>query len=281
METRQIPLVLATLIATALGSDARSQCRSQIFNNSNTAGVRNNPTRPTDFALAKATYIDQIWTYHWNGGKGAPNGGTISLRNLTTNEVHGPWTVTVSGERKQNWNVYPKIDLAAGTYRVVDSSPSTWSHNARSGSRGFARIWGSASCVLGTYRTFGSSCGSCGRPRIAAQPGKRPRAGKPFTVTITGLRPQLPAGRVFLMLGSQRLSPPVELGPVGMRGCSLHTLPAILLPCSTGASGTGTCTIPLPNAPGLVFYTQLLVFDACANPAGIALSNAAEGIVGR
>lgn len=61
-----------------------------------------------------------------------------------TGEVYGPWQA--EGQKGQidtpnaYWNVYPDVELPPGKYEVIDSDPSTWSNNAKSGNAGVSRI---------------------------------------------------------------------------------------------------------------------------------------------
>ena len=75
---------------------------------------------------------------------------------------------------------------------------------------------------------------------------------------------------------------PLNLGIVGMTGCSLYvsTEDAVGL---TNRNGVATWDLPLPNSVALisaVFYQQGFVFDQGANPFGAVMSNAAEATIG-
>lgn len=111
----------------------------QALDNMNGGAVSNGPTAPTTFALTQASLIVQIQTYHWNNGAGAPL-GTIRLTG-PNGAVYGPWTAQgVAGQGGKFWVVTPNVELAPGTYTIVDSSNATWSHNAESKNRGFAKV---------------------------------------------------------------------------------------------------------------------------------------------
>lgn len=60
--------------------------------------------------------------------------------------MYGPWqsegTAGQGGVQNADWHVYTYQEIPAGTYTVVDSNPSTWSHNSGSGGRGFATVKG-------------------------------------------------------------------------------------------------------------------------------------------
>ncbi len=116
----------------------------KFFNNGNIYAVKNRPTRTTAFTLAEPTRVTRIMTYHWNNGQGAP-AGRIALRN-SSGETFGPWQAI--GEPGQGgvpsayWVVEPDVRLAAGTYTIVDSNPSTWAQNAATGGAGMATAEG-------------------------------------------------------------------------------------------------------------------------------------------
>lgn len=123
------------IVAQPTGSPA------SIFDTSNTAGVFNNPSSPAIFSRSKPFTVTNLWTYHWNNGRGA-NGGTVGLRD-SAGRLYGPWRVSTSdasGGKNVNWMCSPNATLPAGTYTVVDSDNATWSQNAGSAGRGFVRV---------------------------------------------------------------------------------------------------------------------------------------------
>ena len=73
--------------------------------------------------------------------------GTIALRH-SDGTVYGPWqtegALGQGGVKNAYWFVRPNADIKAGTYTVVDSDPSTWSHNSGSAGAGFTEIRGLA-----------------------------------------------------------------------------------------------------------------------------------------
>jgi hypothetical protein len=116
-----------------------------IFTNMNVQGVSSNPTAATTFTISRPYTITRILNYHWNDGQGTPNPGTIALTS-SGGTTYGPWQTTGSPGQGNvpnvNWTATPNEDVPAGTYTVVDSEPSTWSHNADSGNRGITHIEG-------------------------------------------------------------------------------------------------------------------------------------------
>ena len=143
-------LILFGVLILSLMNTARTQADT-IFNNWNTAGViQGNPTAETIFTIDESMVINSIANYHWNypghdddyvmdktiGIEGIGGSGDWVLL--------GEWDVTATdgafGATNVNWWAYPGITLSAGTYRVYDSDPGTWSHNSQSGNRGFSQI---------------------------------------------------------------------------------------------------------------------------------------------
>ena len=105
-----------------------------------------------------------------------------------------------------------------------------------------------------------------------------------FTVQIDNLPTGGNPG--FLLLGISKTSwgafgLPLSLGP-SMPGCNMYTSPDVVFPLANVA-GTATWSVFLCNCPqmiGIPFYNQGGVLDAPANPAGVIVSNAAEGVIG-
>ncbi len=122
---------------------AASRATVTIFNNGDIYAVDNQPIVPTVFGTRGTIQIARITTYHWNYGEGTGRPGTIGLLS-DTGYWYGPWKA--SGQPGQGgvpnayWVVTPNVKLPPGTYRVVDSDPSTWSQNAGSGSAGIAIV---------------------------------------------------------------------------------------------------------------------------------------------
>jgi len=116
-----------------------------LFENGNTGGVYNLPTQATTFTLNRPSTVTLIQNYHWNDGKGTANPGSIGLRD-DAGRVFGPWSTTGSpgqgGVPNANWAARPNVQLPAGRYTVVDSSPATWAQNSGSNGAGMTRIEG-------------------------------------------------------------------------------------------------------------------------------------------
>ncbi|MCA8963807.1 MAG: hypothetical protein H6838_18890 [Planctomycetes bacterium] len=134
-------------------------------------------------------------------------------------------------------------------------------------------------------RTFGTGCaGSNGVPALAAVDA--PRLGATYTLNVTNLVPS--SAFAFMATGlSDQTGPfgalPFSLAGFGMPGCSaLVSGEALVLIPAT--AGTATWNATMPNAAafmGLTLFQQAISFDAAANAAGLTVSNAHAGVVGR
>lgn len=139
---------LGLLLILSLFAGARSAAAQvrDLFNNTNTAAVRNGGTINPQFSLNVPTRITQVVTYHWNSGRGA-RPGAIGLRNNNNGQVFRFAATGVAGyggAPNVNWVATPNVNVPAGSYTVLDSDPGTWSSNPQSASQGFAIVRGSA-----------------------------------------------------------------------------------------------------------------------------------------
>lgn len=106
----------------------------EIVNTYNILGVTCGNPGTTLVTIPQDAYITEIGTYHWcDGGQPA---GTHSLYNRNSFLMYGPFSGTTYF---RFWLSYPNTLVPAGSYEVVDSEPSTWSHT---NSGGFVRIKG-------------------------------------------------------------------------------------------------------------------------------------------
>jgi hypothetical protein len=128
-----------------------------------------------------------------------------------------------------------------------------------------------------TYVSYAHGCaGSLPAARLV--PRETPRIGQVEEVTVF----DLPTNLAIMVFGWNRSSP-IDLTPLGMPGCSLHTrIDAVLL--LAGTASQAKFLLPIPDQPVLVgmrFCNQALVLDPSAgNALGAVVSDAAEGIVG-
>lgn len=109
----------------------------KIFEVGSLLAVQNGGTPPS-FTMKKDHWITELWTYHWNGGKGT-SPGTIALQSAE-GKTYGPWKATLYN--KVYWIAKPKINLPSGKYTVIDSDPSTFAQNSETGGRGMAWMHG-------------------------------------------------------------------------------------------------------------------------------------------
>lgn len=160
-------------------------------------GLANNgPTAATTFTIYEAWLITAITNYHWNGGSGAP-GGTIGLQDAG-GRVYGPWSVRTtsgSGRPNVNWIANPGVVIPAGTYTVLDSDRSTWSHNSESGGRGF-------SDVRGTPVGAGTAPAPSPMPSPTPAPGPAP-APRPTPVPAPSPSPGGGAGGEWVLVRTE------------------------------------------------------------------------------
>lgn len=115
----------------------------EIYTNHNISAVQNGATEDTKFTLTQPRTITYIENYHWNSAKGNTTTGTISLE-AEDGTIYGPWETSglpgQGGVPNAYWAAKPNIELPAGTYKVLDSDPDTWSQNSMSGGSGMVRV---------------------------------------------------------------------------------------------------------------------------------------------
>ena len=154
---RQMKVILAILVLALLGiQNCLGQCYAlpgpdsnemRLFAQDVCGGVNNNPPNPTIFTLDSPRTITKIGTYHWNSGQGTAAPGTIGLQDQT-GKNYGPWQASgqpgMGGVPNAYWiaTLTTGLDLPAGTYKVVDSDPSTWAYNSESGNSGVVSVVG-------------------------------------------------------------------------------------------------------------------------------------------
>jgi hypothetical protein len=137
---------LCTLAVAPLGAQAPANAASPcaqanqgwLFNSYNQCGTLNG-AKPTAVKLVKPAHITAIADYHFNNGV-AVKPGTIGLM-ASNGYVFGPYRAKQQAGA-WDWIANMSITVPAGTYTVVDSSPSTWSQNSFSKGQGFVRVFG-------------------------------------------------------------------------------------------------------------------------------------------
>ena len=103
-------------------------------------------TAPMFDTAGKRYCLTHLATYHWEGGKGAKDGGTFTLREAAGRILGGPWKATATpatGGVLANWeaDVIPVL-VISGSFTLDDSGGSTLSWSTASGGAGFVRVWG-------------------------------------------------------------------------------------------------------------------------------------------
>ncbi len=94
----------------------------------------------------------------------------------------------------------------------------------------------------------------------------------------------LPANIALLAMALQPMATPLDLGTLGMPGCTWH-VPLDAVGVYVGQDNQARFDLAIPNSQvllGIRFYHQALVLDpASGNAFGAVVSDAAEGVVGR
>jgi hypothetical protein len=119
-------------VVAAAGDVAKTQGeKERIFKKSSDAGGHPGAKIP-EFTIDRPRVIVEIMTYHWDYNDHKL--GTIALKNVETGKTYGPWeTVGGTGQggvENAYWLARPNAEIPAGTYMLVDSSPSTWFTNS-------------------------------------------------------------------------------------------------------------------------------------------------------
>jgi hypothetical protein len=162
---------------------------ADLYNNTNTGAVSNNPAGKSAFGLTCNAHITQLVTYHWNGGRGAKP-GTISLQSNQTGKIYGPFaaqgTPGSNNAPNVNWVANVSLDLPGGkgltglatqSYIVIDSDNATWSMDAGSGYRGFVIVRGDCTSSTGGAPAGGPPNPSkTTTPVVTAKPAPKPSA---------------------------------------------------------------------------------------------------------
>jgi len=117
---------------------AQSQAeKERVFETRSDAGGHPGAKIP-EFTIDRPRVIVEIMTYHWDYNDHKL--GTIALTNVETGVTYGPWeTVGGTGQggvENAYWLAHPNVEIPAGTYKLVDSSPSTWFTNDEMGGLG-------------------------------------------------------------------------------------------------------------------------------------------------
>jgi len=113
---------------------------THIYDSWNGDAVSNNPSIFPIMTITRSWKITKIGDYHYNFGAGQDPGavnGNISLYNNTSGALIGSWAASTVANLDDAgnhclgpnmcWAAYPNVILKPGSYKIVDSDPSTWS----------------------------------------------------------------------------------------------------------------------------------------------------------
>jgi len=126
----------------------------------------------------------------------------------------------------------------------------------------------------GTYSDIGAGCNNA--PILT---GDIPQTGEPFEVMLSGV-PAAQIGVLFFGFSTAK----IDLGGLGLTGCTLYTLPGLTFPLVPSNNNNWvSLTLPIPNDPNLIngkFYNQALSLQTKAPVKFMSATNAAEGVIG-
>ena len=113
----------------------------------------------------------------------------------------------------------------------------------------------------------------------------QPKVGKTITLGLQRVRANAPVGIIlgFSDHSWAGLTLPLDLTPIGAKGCRLLAGLNILFLTSVNGDGIGSFKLPIPGETSLILgriYFQALVLDPGANQAGLSWSNGLKGIIG-
>jgi hypothetical protein len=219
----------------------------------------------------KHDLVLQPGTYTINWRVEVPASGLVPFDMMY--EVNGAGFVTrswaVAEQKTGQWNITPNISFQ------VTQPNSTLRFQFRNIATGGKYGYKLDAFMIrrGAFDVTGTPCNSSLGPVNLS--GNIPQLGEPFTIEVDNA----PTAAAFL-LGLQSVN--VDLTAAGMTGCTLHTLPSLVIPAAA-VSNVATMTIPMPTDPGLLgaaWYHQAYVLDLQANAFGGALSTVGQTFVG-
>ena len=171
----------------------------------------------------------------------------------------------------------------AQSYRGSFDNGQTW-NGPFMGHQWKLRLW-CAGQQQASYVLFGSGCTTSANQVASLKASTLPVVGQAMQIDMAGFAGSgrqllLAVGFDNTMWGALRL--PLRLDPYGAPGCQLLTDYRVVLNATTGALGTASLPIPIPNDPtlvGLVFFNQFAAADT-ANALGIVTSNGGQATIG-
>jgi hypothetical protein len=135
-----------------------------------------------------------------------------------------------------------------------------------------------------SFSPFGAGCpGSNGVPSLAAEGDSLPWIGDTFKAALANLGTSTQLNLPFVFLGDSRIAwgnvtLPLDLGLIGMPGCTLYANPLLVFPLqNTAGRATWSASIPYDTSyAGVSLFAQAGVTSPGANALGVVLSNAGE-----
>ncbi len=131
------------------------------------------------------------------------------------------------------------------------------------------------------YTNYGNGCaGSNGIVSLSAAPAGLPVLGGTLSVDITNL--PLAASNTFVAFGFFPWNPGLDLGPIGMTGCTLD-LEIVATESVAASGGTANWTLGIPNEPAAIGWSiahQALTIDGPANALGLTSSISGDAQIG-
>lgn len=132
---------------------------------------------------------------------------------------------------------------------------------------------------------FGAGCvGDGGVPAIGPDTGRLPWINETFALQVTDLPP---AGATVMLLGFSKtmlggLPLPVDLGAIGMPGCTLYQSSDLAFPIANvrGRAAWAVAICDCPSLSGTEFHNQAIALDPGANALGLIASDASTARIG-
>jgi hypothetical protein len=231
-------------------------------------------------------------TWEWDAVRGWVEvlnaGGPLTYRVLAYDRARGVQILldnTSTWERTNGtWIVRGPMPIMSGLIMANDSRRARIFANATNGSGWYNWIY--APLNPASYEPHGQGCpGSLGTPSLdLATTWGLPWLGGALEVRLSGL----PAGIALVVTGTSDIASPygplpLDLGALGMPGCSLRASPDTTQ-LVAGSPTTAVHVIPVPNRAALigqVLYQQAFVPDpAAGNPARATASDSRRLVLG-
>jgi len=153
------------------------------------------------------------------------------------------------------------------------------------GQTSLSDTWKLVTYTAASSTLYGTGCGTFPGVRLASARGSLPVLGSNFTIEVLGLPSPATAGLLTLGVSKSKFGPvtlPFNLGPVGMKGCSLYNSFDIQFVFLI-RQGVGSYSLPVPYSWPLKkskVFLQAFGADRAANSFGIVSSNGLEVVIG-